>query len=50
MAAWLTNKRYGEDAAKDPRITHRMELKKKSMPVQPVTQAPGAEQLRERRA
>ena len=50
MAALLTNKRYGEDAAKDPMMIHRMELKKKSMPVQPTTQASGAEQLRERRA
>lgn len=50
MAALLTNKRYGEDAAKDPMLIHRMGLKKKSMPVQPTTQASGAEQLRERRA
>lgn len=50
MAALLTNKRYGEDAVKDPMMIHRMELKKKSMPVQPATRASGAQQLRERRA
>lgn len=50
MAALLTNKRYGEDATKDPMMIHRMELKKKSMPVQATTQDPGAEQLREQRA
>lgn len=50
MAALLTNKRYGADAPKDPMMIHRMELKKKSMPVQQTTPVPGAEQLRERRA
>lgn len=50
MAALTTNKRFGGDVERDPLTIHRMELKKKFVPVEQTNQAPGAEQLREQTA
>jgi hypothetical protein len=50
MAALTTNKRFGGDVERDPLTIHRIELKKKFVPVEQPNQVPGAEQLREQTA
>lgn len=50
MAAMTNNKRYGEDAVKDPSIFHRLSLRIRNDQPVPGPRTATAEQLREQTA
>jgi len=50
MAALMTNRRYGEDADKDPMTLHRVELRRSAKAPVSTDPATAAEHLREQTA